>query len=154
MECDVIVTLNMSMSSRGCLEDLDYIGDDIFSVKYVCDQVETMLEAVADDTIETGLNCTELQIPSGFHVIRQNYTFTGKNLRIVKEDEATPGSAQIAFNTSQSIMDSLVDLEPLYVIKIRSTDFFEVNGLSFAWSPGIIFVMNVSYVTFEDNEFL
>ena len=150
-ECDVILGLDVSMNDRACLEEPASVDDEV--IRYVCDDVETMLEAVASDTIDGGLNCTEIQIPAGEHIIRQNFTFTNKNLRIVRDDLADLGSARITFQIDQSIIDNLMDYEPLYVLQFESSEFVEILGLFFPYSPGIILITNVSFVTFENNEF-
>lgn len=149
-ECDVVLSVDTSV--HGCLITAqDDALDLVVTEYYLCGSMEDMLKAVANDLIDIGLNCTKLVIPPGNHVVQGNYTFTRKNIRIV--NEAENGLAIISFDTNMSIVDSLQELEPLYVWRFESCYRVEIVGLSFVDSPGIIFVSNVTYITVENDTF-
>lgn len=148
-ECDVQLTIDDSVA-EGCL----LVDEDNDMTVYACGSLESMLNSVASNEIDDGLNCTELQISPGEHIIQQNYTFTGKNMKITQKDGISSGSAEVIFDINQSILNNLSTLEPLYVWRFESSDLIEIRGLSFLRSQGIILAINVTHVTFQDNLFM
>lgn len=150
-ECDVVLSVHSSTETTGCrMTDIDDYDVATGSMHIRCSSMEDMLKAIAIDLIEVGVNCTELRIPPGEHVVQGNYTFTGKNLRIVNYEES---SAIVHFDTNVSIINSLQELEPLYVWRFESCYRIEIIGLLFVDSFGIISFSNVTYLTVADSTF-
>ncbi len=149
LDCDVLLTIDSSLESIGC----ENLPDDD-GVMYACDSLQSMLDFVANDEIET-VNCTELLVTAGNHTIAQNYTFVGKNTRIMRDPETSFDSVRISFDiiVDRDVTNNLTKFEPLYVWTFDSSDMVEISGLFFENSPGIILFTNISYVTIEDNHF-
>ena len=146
-ECDVTVNINTTKPSNDCS-----IADDTGDIlTYECSSLQIAFEHIQNEI--TSLNCTEILLLSGEHVITRNFTFT-ESIVIAPSDSAALGSIYVSFEIDTNIMESLAKFEPLYVWKFESVEYVSISGIHFASSPGIIimndvFDVQVTNCTFE-----
>ena len=144
---DVIVTVDIAVG-KDCSEVKGSLANQ------TCNSLQDILVSVSDKVpwvIPDSQVCLEIRLMPGHYVLTRNFTILGHDLKLMVDSE-TKGSVDVSFDISESF-DPTMTHSPLYVLSVVNSSLFEMKGISFWSSPGIITASNVNSVLVENCSF-
>lgn len=138
--CSTLITVDRSASTA---VDCSLLTDSLANT--TCSNLEDVLLSLAHNQTVSG-DCIELSVLQGDYVVRE-FIAISQNLKLHGE-----GNVTVHFNFTDKF-DPSMTRDPRYILSFFNAEYFEMSGIDFTQSPGIITVFSVASVVITNCSF-